>query len=59
MLIKAFSATFENEEKEQTGGFLSMLAATLDANLLGNMLAGKGVIRAVEGTVRAGEGHDF
>ena len=33
--------------------FLSML---LGASLLGNMLAGKGVIRAGEGTIRAGEG---
>ena len=32
--------------KEQKGEFLSMLAATLGASLLGNMLAGKGFIRA-------------
>ena len=38
--------TFKNEAKEQKGGFLSMLLGTLGASLLGNMLAGKGVIRA-------------
>ena len=32
-----------------------MLAATLSAILLGNMLAGKGVIRAGKGTNRAGQ----
>ena len=43
-----------------------MLAATLDASLSGNFLAGKevvrggdGVIQAGEGVIRAGEGHDF
>ena len=33
-----------------------MLLSRLDASLLGNMLAGKGVIRAEEGTIRAGYG---
>ena len=33
-----------------------MLLATLGASLLGNMLAGKGVIRAGEGTYRIGYG---
>ena len=35
-------------------GFLSIVLGTLDASLLGNMLAGRGVIRAGEGTIRAG-----
>ena len=30
-----------------------MLSDTLGANLLGNLLAGKGVIRVSEGTIRA------
>ena len=30
-----------------------MLLGTLGASLLGNMLAGRGVIRAGEGTIRA------
>ena len=33
-----------------------MLLGTLGASLLGNMLAGKGVIRAGEGTARVGYG---
>ena len=33
-----------------------MLLGTLGASLLGNMLAGRGVIRAGEGTIRAGYG---
>ena len=33
-----------------------MLLGTLGANLIGNMLAGKGVVRAGEGTVRVGYG---
>ena len=33
-----------------------MLLGTLGASLLGNMLAGRGIIRAGEGTIRAGYG---
>ena len=36
-----------------------MLVTTLAASLLGNLLAGKGVIRAGEGTIRSGKGQDF
>ena len=43
---KAVSETIQNKAKEQKGGFLSMLLGTLGASLLGNILAGKGVIRA-------------
>ena len=32
-----------------------MLLGTLGASLLGNLLAGKGVMRAGEGTIRADE----
>ena len=53
-LIKGVSEKIKNEAKEQTGGFLRMLLATLGASLLGNMLAGKGVMRAGEGTITAG-----
>ena len=52
VLLKGVSETIQNEVKEQKGGFLSMLLGTLGASLLGNMLAGRGVIRAGEGTVR-------
>ena len=33
-----------------------MLLGTLGASLLGNLLTGKGTVRAGEGTMRAGEG---
>ena len=56
ILLKGVSKTIENEFKEQRGGFLSMLLGTLGASLLGNLLTGKGIIRASEGIVRAGEG---
>ena len=36
-----------------------MLVTTLGASLLGNLLVGKGVIRAGEGTIRSGKGQDF
>ena len=39
LLIKGISETIQNEAKEQKGGFLSMLIATLSASLVGNMLA--------------------
>ena len=50
-LLKGVS---ENEDKEQKGGFLSMLLGTLGASLLGNILTGKGINRAGEGVNRAG-----
>ena len=48
MLI-GVTKTIKNKPKEQKGGFLSMLLDTLGASLLGNMLAGKGIVRAVSG----------
>ena len=45
----------KNEAKEQKGGFLRMLLDTLAASLLGNLLTGKGTIRAGEGTIRVGQ----
>ena len=56
VLLKGVSKTIENETKEQRGGFLSMLLGTLGASLLGNLLTGKGIMRAGDGTVRSGEG---
>ena len=56
ILLKRVSETIKDEAKEQREGFFSMLRGTLGASLLGNMLAGKGVIRAGEGTIRAGYG---
>ena len=57
ILLKGVTKTIENETKEQKGGFLSMLLGTLGASLLGNLLSGgKGIMRAADGIVRAGEG---
>ena len=56
ILLKGVSKTIENKIKEQRGGFLSMLLGTLGASLLGNLLTGKGIMRAGDGIVRAGEG---
>ena len=56
ILLKGVSKTIENEIKEQRGGFVSMLLGSLGASLLGNLLTGKGIIRAGDGIVRAGEG---
>ena len=56
ILLKGVTKTIENETKVQRVGFLSMLLGTLGASLLGNLLTGKGMMRAGEGIVRAGEG---
>ena len=47
-LLKGVTKTIKNEIKEQKGGFLSMLLGTL-ASLLGNLLTGKGIVRAGSG----------
>ena len=54
LLVKGISETIKTEAKEQKGGFLSMLLGTLAASIFGNVLAGKVVIRAGEGIIRAG-----
>ena len=60
ILLKGVTKTIKNETKEQKGGFLSMLLGTLGASLLGNLLPGKGIVRAGSGNkkgkgfVRAG-----
>ena len=57
ILLKGVSKIIENETKEQRGEFLSMLLGTLGASLLGNLLTGgKGMMRASDGIVPAGEG---
>ena len=63
ILLKGVSTTIKNETKEQNRGFLSMLLGTLGASLLGNLLSGKGIVRASSGNkkgkriVRAGYGN--
>ena len=61
LLLKGVSETIINEAKEQKRGFRSMFLVTLGASLLGNMLAGEGVLRAGygskgEGIIKAGYG---
>ena len=48
-MLKGVIKTIKNERKERKGGFLSMLLGTLVASLLGNLLAGKGIVRAGSG----------
>ena len=54
ILLKGVTKTIINEIKEQKGGFSSLLLRTLGASLVGNLLSGKGNLRAGEGIVRDG-----
>ena len=60
ILLDRITETVKNDVKEQKGGFLSVLQGTLGASLLGELLtknlSGRDVIRAGEGTIRAGYG---
>ena len=64
ILLKGVTDTVRNETKAQKVGFLSMLLGTLVASLLGNLLTGKGLVRAGSGNnkgkefVRAGSGNN-
>ena len=49
ILLKGITETIINETKEQKGEFLGMLLGTLGASLLGNLLTGKGIVRAGSG----------
>ena len=46
LLLKGVTKTILNGTKEQKGGFPSMLLGTLRPRLLGNLLSGKGIVRA-------------
>ena len=46
ILLRGITKAIKNETKEQKGGFLSILLGTLASTLLGNMLTGKGIVRA-------------
>ena len=65
ILLKGVTKTIKNEAKEQKGGFLNMLLGTLGASVLGNLLAGRGIVRAGSGNkngkgiVKAGTGKDW
>ena len=49
ILLKGVTKAVNNETKEQKERFLSMLFGTLGASLLGNLLAGKEIVRASSG----------
>ena len=49
ILPKGVFKAIKNETKEQKGGLLSILLGTLGASLLGNLLTGKGIVRAGSG----------
>ena len=55
LLLKRVTESVQNEVKEQKGGFISTLLGTLASSSLGSLLTGKGIHRAGEGIVRAGE----
>ena len=44
--MKGLTKNIKNETKEQEEGFLGILLGTLEASLLGNVLTGKGMLRA-------------
>ena len=46
ILLEGVTKTLESESKNQESGFLGMLLGNLEASLLGNMLRGKGMLRA-------------
>ena len=65
ILIKWVTKATKNETKKAKGGFLSMLLGILGTSLLGNLLTGKGIVRAGSGNkkgkeiVRAGSGEQW
>ena len=54
-ILKRISETVKNEANKQKVRFLLMLLRTIAASILGSELAWKGVIRADEGVLRAGQ----
>ena len=55
ILLKGVSETTENQIKQQNGNGLGIILGTLAASSLGNLLTGKGTVRAGGGGIRAGE----
>ena len=56
ILLKGVTKAIKNETKEQKGVFLSMSLGTIGVSLLGNLLTGKGFVRAGKRTIRVGYG---
>ena len=65
ILLKGVTKTIKNKTKEQKGGYFGTLVGTLGPILLGNLLSGKGIVRAVsgnnkgKGSARAGYGKEW
>ena len=55
VLIKDVGEAIKAEVKDQKSGFFGTLLGALAANLFGNMLAGKGVIRSVTELLELGK----
>ena len=55
ILLKGVNKTIKNETKGQKRGFFSTLLGTLGTILLGNSLAGKGIVRAGSGNKKEKE----
>ena len=55
LLKKGISKIVKNKAKEQYGGLHGMLLGTLGSNLFEKFLAGKGVTRVGEVTIRTGQ----
>ena len=45
-MLNAVTKTIKNQTKKQKKGFLGISLCTLGASLLGNMVTGKGMLRA-------------
>ena len=55
LLIRGINETAANEAKEQKGGFLGLLVATLGDNWLWNMILRQGNNWAGKGVIRSGQ----
>ena len=55
LLIKDFAQAIDTKTRDRRSGFLNILLRMLGENFLGNMLVGKGVIRAGDGVQRAAQ----
>ena len=49
ILLKGVTKTIKNKTKEQKERYFGTLVGTLGSILLGNLLSGKGIVRAVSG----------
>ena len=55
LLIQEINKITKTKTKEQKDGFLSVLLGTLAASILGNALAGRGIVKAGQDIITAGE----